>query len=556
MSTSESEKKYVNIALVGHVANGKTTLVERLTGVCTKRDSSEQKSGRTIKLGYANCLVWQCPVCDGVRTTGQADKKGKIPRVQCCSFDLEPVQYISFVDAPGHHSFVHTMIKGVTVVDAAILVTDVRQDKLQIQSIEHLAILEVLGVKNVLVIQNKIDLADDEQCRKHYNMLQRELKMTAAEGAPIIPISAQAGTGIDYVQHYIYQMAKLSLKNMKTFYHNVFAVIRSFDINRPNAGVDELKGGVLGGTVRGERGYQIGDRLEIRPGLIKGRNEYQILETEIRSIFSERRKCKDMARGGLYGVGTKLDPTLTKSDRLVGSLVGRPEDLPEVITEIEMKIMRMKIGDESAKIRKGGVYQLIIGSNVVRAKARKNKERKTWTMELFQPVCTVDRRCLIYSIQGRSVVLVGFGMFGDQSVYKGVEVSLLQTFDEYNQLLPGAEKKSREKVTIPVPKMFRENRNMIWGNMQMFCQVIHREPGQICTYIKQELCMEATVCDGGLRLFKTRLNGTKLQSVLRKFIVNRVVCEQCRGINTVMSKENKIQQVCCQNCGSSRSLLI
>jgi len=635
MSKSENEKRYVNIALVGHVANGKTTLVERLTGVCTKRDSAEQKSGRTIKLGYANCLVWKCSICGDVFTTGQAQKTK-----ECCSFSMEPAQYISFVDVPGHHSYIHTAIKGATVVDAAIVVTDVRQNKLQVQTMEHLAILEVLGVKNIIVVQNKVDLVGDKECHQHYEMLQQELAQTVAEGAPIVPISAQSGVGLEHVQKYIYRMVENTLANMREFKHNVFAIIRSFDINKPYTEINEIKGGVLGGTVRGEKGYKVGDSIQIRPGKITGKNSYHILETEIQTIFSERTKCKDMARGGLYGVGTKLDPSLTKGDRLVGCLAGRPEDLPDVVTEIEMKVVKMKLSESKTKISKGQTYNLIIGNNIVKGVARKNKLRKTWTMELSHPICTVERRCLIYST---SFTLIGFGMFdflspltteklnkyiqccGEgkreskedttffppsifteedveeiraypthyedcQTVGKALDKIYLRQISaeksgtlcvrkvgewldmlvfgresrivcrqkDYQQLLPGVEKVERKKITIPVPQMMRENRNMIWGNMEMFCQTVQRDPNQVCTYIKQELCMDVAICQVGLgnalRLFKTRLNEVKLQTVLRKFIIEQVVCDQCHGIDTTTTgRSKKVIQIHCHACGSNRN---
>src|SRR3990167_11509488 len=135
-------KKFINIGLVGHVANGKTTLVKALTAVNTKRSSKEVKSGRTIKLGYANCLVWKCGECGQVTTTGQERSKKANP--VCCGKKQDaPSKYISFLDMPGHHSYVHNMVKGSAVIDCAILVTDVRTDKLQVQTLEHLIILEI-----------------------------------------------------------------------------------------------------------------------------------------------------------------------------------------------------------------------------------------------------------------------------------------------------------------------------------------------------------------------------------------------------------------------------
>lgn len=544
---SEKEKTYVNIGLVGHVSNGKTTLVKCLTGVNTKRDSSEIKSGRTIKLGYANCVVWKCPICTAVKTSGQNQKN-----MECCGFDAQPVQYLSLVDAPGHHSYVHTMIKGTAIMDCAIIVTDVRATNIQPQTLEHLVILETLGVRNVLVIQNKIDLVDEEKCKINYEMLRRELIGTVADGAPIIPISAQSNKGIEHVQAYIYKMAQRALQNMRLFKHNVFTVIRSFDINRPNTDPDNLKGGVLGGTVTGDHGYCVGDKLEIRPGLIIG-NKSRPLITTVMSIFSESKSCQDMGRGGLYGLGTKLDPTLTKSDGLVGSLIGKSDQLPPVISELIIMVSRMKKfidGTEAPKISTGTSYQLIIGSNVVKATVSKKLDRNQFIFTLAKPICTVNDRCLIYTLD---LKLIGGGLFG-QSEKHCDTLNLNQTHDDYIYLLPGTPKIEKPKITIPIPLLARENRNIIWGNMESFCEVIKREPEHIATYIRKELCMEVSICQNGLRLYKTKINQTKLQTVLKKYICDNVCCGECKGINTVLERVPiRGLQIHCIGCGSDRT---
>ncbi len=543
---TEKGKIYVNIGLVGSVQNGKTTLVQKLTGVNTKRNSREIKSGRTIKLGYANCLVWKCPICELVRTTGQEQTK-----MECCSFDLEPVQYVSFVDAPGHHQYIQTMMKGASIIDCAIIVNDVREG-LQIQTQEHLAILEIMGVKNVLVVQNKIDLVSPEQCIKHRELLQNELKGTVADGAPIIPISAQSGIGIEAIQDYIYQMAEICLKNMSFPSYNIFSIVRSFDINHPNTGIENLKGGVLGGTVVGHKGFSIGDEIEIRPGYIRKDNKCVPLKTKILSIFSESKKCVDTGRGGLYGIGTRLDPTLTKADRLVGCVAGFSEDLPPIISEMKMKVLRMKKcldGTEPPKIKNGLYCQLIIGNTVIRARMAKSDEMYTALFD--HPICVTSSRCLIYSVDTGQ--LIGFGMtnVSEPSSVKYLE----QTLKEYKALLPTEEQKEKQRVTLPFPSLARENMNTIWSNVSVFCQVVGREQDHVATFIKNELCMEISVCQMGLRLYKTRMNVNKLQTVLKRYLKENVQCEQCKGIKTDLEKNSvRGYQIHCSQCGSTRNL--
>jgi translation initiation factor 2 subunit 3 len=454
------------------------------------------------------------------------------------------------------------MVKGTSVVDCAILVVDSRKDYLQVQTLEHLAILEILGVHSIIIVQNKIDLVTQEQCLKHYNMLRVELKRTIAEDAPIIPCSAQQGIKIETVQLYLWNMVHQVLQHSKPLTTNVFSVIRSFDINKPACTVDDLKGGVLGGTVIGDNGYNIGEILEIRPGLIKADGTHQPLTTKVLSIFSERDRCTGMVRGGLYGIGTNLDPTLTKGDRLVGSLVGREGELPEVVTELKMTVIQLRhnvsgdINDKVPKIKKGRMYQLIIGSNVVKAIAQeitKHKKTKTIVMKLLCPVCIIDKKCLIYSCESSKTQLIGFGVM--EAVEEKRPVFVYEY--EYMVLLPENIKAEKIRAAIPVPKMSRENRNMIWSNMVSFCQVVNREPEHVSTYLIQEMCIRATICADGLRIVKSRLDARKLQSVLKKYIKEKIMCDQCKGLETKTSKNpvTRHWEVHCIGCGSTNSVL-
>lgn len=536
------------MALIGHVANGKTTLVKALTNVNTKRRSDEMKSGRTIKLGYANCLVWKCPTCNKVSTTGQAQKK-----YSCCNRKIDlPVQYISLTDCPGHHSFVTNMIKGVSIVDCAILVTDVRKAELQIQTLEHLAILEILGVTNVIVVQNKVDLVSSEQCYTHYKMLREQLQKTIAENSPIIPISAQTGLGIDNIQKYIYDM--IETLDVTTTSSNLFSVIRSFDINKPGSTIDMLKGGVLGGTTLGE-GFKVGDKLEIKPGVcING--IYRPLTIQVRSIFSENKSLQHTVRGGLYGIGTTLDSSLTKNDGLAGSLVGKSVDLPDIKHEISMKIVRVRLsGDKIPSIKKNKIYRLIFGSNVVKGSC-KSKNKPYVVMKLTRPICSIDKKCLIYSSDTN--LLIAFGIIDEENEKEGENKKeknsmCLQSEEEYIKIIPTKET-VQKKSSIPTPITVRENRNTIWSNLTVFCQTINRQEGQVVSYVKQELCANVNVCSNGLRLLKTKINSTRLQRVLKGFVVTNVMCDQCKGLDTEIRKNKVITELFCKTCNSTRPI--
>ena len=593
--------RYINIAIVGHVSNGKTTLVKALTEVNTKRNSEEKKSGRSIRLGYANCILWKCKTCKTSTggqvflTTGQKDKRALC---SVCAAEMEIAHHISFVDAPGHHQYVQTMARGATVVDGAILVTDAHHPHVQVQTKEHLAILTILDVDNIVVVQNKIDLIDSTTCTKHYEMLKEYIKGTSAEKAPIIPLSAQSNLLVENLYPYLDDLCNVA-KSKPIPDNKVFSIIRSFDINKPNTGVDDLKGGVLGGSVLGNTQFKIGDIVEIRPGRTDDRN-HTPLTTKITSIFSESDSCKSITTGGLYGIGTTLDPQLTKADGIVGSLFGKPGDLPEVVSKLRVTVKHITLTNDPDKntsnttntsnteqtaatmatansmatpavvpvniqaetrIKHDGVYKLLLGNNVVVAIAKKTEKKNMFDFLLKNPVCTVEKICLVYTNVMYSQ-LIAFGKI--EPIIPVVSVTLvvpistltiplavpittiavvpvvlpiyipigLQSFDMYKSLLYTIEKAEQKRLTIPIPKLARENRNRLWLNVDDFCNVVKRTKASVVKFVSEETMLNMSVCANGIRMYKTNIDEKKLQSILKKFVIEHVACKQCKSTNT------------------------
>src|SRR4030042_3567413 len=180
-----------NIGTIGHVDHGKTTLVQALTGVWASRHSEELKRGITIKLGYADMPVYECPKCEPPKnyTTQQT--------CPACGTKAFFVRAISFLDAPGHEALMATMLSGAAIMDGAILVIAADEPCPQPQTREHLAAAEVSGIKNIIIVQNKIDIVDNKRALESYREIKAFVKGTVAETAPIIPISAQRGINID-----------------------------------------------------------------------------------------------------------------------------------------------------------------------------------------------------------------------------------------------------------------------------------------------------------------------------------------------------------------------
>ncbi|MGM5481190.1 MAG: translation initiation factor IF-2 subunit gamma [Nanobdellota archaeon] len=326
-----SPQPVINIGLVGHVDHGKTTLTEQLSGKWTDTHSEELKRGITIRLGYADTTLrkdssLEAPHC---YTT-----KEKHPET---GNKTELVRKVSFVDAPGHESLMATMLSGSTIMDGALLLVAANETCPQPQTKEHLMALELAGMKNVVIVQNKIDLVSEDRAMRNYKEIKRFLKNTAYADAPIIPVSAHHGVNLDLLINAIEDHIPTPDRDEDA--DPLFHVARSFDINKPGFDPANLTGGILGGSiVRGK--FNIGDRIELRPGrLVEEQNKLvaKPLFTTIKSLKTGGKTVDELHPGGSVAMLTGLDPSIVKGDHLTGNVVGYPDKLPPVWHELRLK---------------------------------------------------------------------------------------------------------------------------------------------------------------------------------------------------------------------------
>ena len=294
----------VNIGMIGHVDHGKTTLTRALSGEWTDRHSEELKRGISIRLGYADVAFYKCPQCQGAAAYGTNKKCAN------CGADTEFLRAVSFVDAPGHETLMATMLSGAALMDGALLLVAANEKCPQPQTKEHLMALSIIGID----------------------------KGTIAENAPIIPISANRGVNIDMLIEAIegHIIAKIQRDPDASPLMNV---ARSFDINSPGAKPEELRGGVLGGSLM-QGTLKVGDDIEIAPGRkteVAGKVVYENILAKVTSLEAGGKSVKKVVPGGLIAIGTGLDAAMTKSDGLTGRVIGRPGELPKVVHDFEMK---------------------------------------------------------------------------------------------------------------------------------------------------------------------------------------------------------------------------
>ncbi|KAK3912440.1 Eukaryotic translation initiation factor 2 subunit 3 [Frankliniella fusca] len=355
-------------------------------------------------LGYANAKIYKCdnekcprPAC---YISGGSSKDDSFPCLRpACSGRFKLVRHVSFVDCPGHDILMATMLNGAAVMDAALLLIAGNEPCPQPQTSEHLAAIEIMKLKHIVILQNKIDLVKEGQAKEQYEQILKFVQGTVAEGAPVIPISAQLKYNIEVLCEYI--MKKIPVPTRDFMSAPRLIVIRSFDVNKPGCEVDDLKGGVAGGSIL--RGVlKVGMEIEVRPGLVskdaEGKLTCRPIFSRIVSLYTEQNELQYAVPGGLIGVGTKIEPTLCRADRLVGQVLGAVGALPNIFIELEISYYLLKRllgvrteGDKKAakvqKLSKNEVLLVNIGSLSTGGRVLATKMDLA-KISLTSPVCT------------------------------------------------------------------------------------------------------------------------------------------------------------------------
>ncbi len=374
----------VNIGMIGHVDHGKTTLVAALSGVWTDRHSEELKRGISIRLGYADTTFRKCPRCE----PPYAYTVEKIcPR---CGSETEILRTVSFVDSPGHETLMATMLSGAALMDGAVLVIAANEKCPRPQTKEHLMALEIIGVDKIVIAQNKIDIVSKERVLENYREIKEFVKGTIAENAPIIPISAQQKVNLDALIEAIEETIPTPERDLNA--PPLMHIARSFDVNKPGTPPEKLIGGVVGGSLaRGK--LRVGDEITIRPGIKdEKRGTWEELHSEVVGIMASGKSVEEATPGGLIGVATKLDPYLTKSDALVGNVLGKEKDLPGVLFEFTMdvKLLERVVGTEEElaveKIKMNEPLMLSVGTAITLGVVTSARDDVV-EVKLKRPVC-------------------------------------------------------------------------------------------------------------------------------------------------------------------------
>ena len=174
IKTGESAMNHAIIGTAGHVNAGKTCLIKALTGIDTDRLKEEKKRGITIELGFAY-------------------------------LDFSDGQRVGIVDVPGHEKFVKNMLAGAGGIDIAMLVV-AADEGIMPQTVEHLDILSILGVSRGVVVLTKTDLVETEFLELVQEDVRELTKGTFLEGAPLLPVSAYEGSGLEALKETLHEL--------------------------------------------------------------------------------------------------------------------------------------------------------------------------------------------------------------------------------------------------------------------------------------------------------------------------------------------------------------
>ncbi len=400
----------INIGMVGHVDHGKTTLTKALTGEWTDRHSEEVKRGISIKLGYADAAFYKCEHEEGT--------KAYTVKETCahCGKATKLLRTVSFVDAPGHETLMATMLTGASIMDGALLLVAANERCPQPQTKEHLVALQIAGIDKIVVVQNKVDLVTVERAKESFNEIKEFLKGTAAEKAPIIPVSAHHDVNVDALLEAIDRTIPTRINDERQPAR--MYVSRSFDVNKPGARPQDLRGGVFGGSLL-QGSLKVGDDIEIVPGRKveeEGRTRWENLHTKVVALMVGGQSVDETHSGGLIAVGTAIDPAYTKADSLVGRMLGRPGTLPKQIhrVTVETHLLEYVVGAgediKVEKVRTGELLMLSIGAATDVGTVKGMSGAKI-DLDLKMPVCAeVGDRVALSRRFGARWRLIGHGV--------------------------------------------------------------------------------------------------------------------------------------------------
>jgi len=532
-----SDQPVVNIGIIGHVAHGKTTLIESLTGVDTRRHKAEVESNRTLNIGYTNIEVSKCSCNE--------EQVYKLNNGCSC-----PKKKASIVDCPGHNVLLSTMISGVSIMDSCIVVTAANEVCPQPQTEDHVKIVEIVGkTKGNMIVQNKCDLVKSKKgLLESYSEIRGFFHDTTFQNAPIIPTSAQYNINLETIYRYIWDtiIRKESESKDQEGIEKGF-LVRAFDINKP--GSSHVNGIVLGGSIMNGT-FSIGDDIILLPSCI---------ETKIISMKTEKIHLQYAKSGGLIAIGTNLNPKF--SSILIGESFTKKERFQKdnLIEENHVFEAKIYLFIDLAVNKNDRITINYLGRSVPCIIIGKSKQKHYYSLQIKKRIYQYNDEYFYFTIISQKNQLLGYGYsiqygkgrkpadeLGDEITDLDQYKSLLGKF--HSKLSTFLEEKQNKAIQLPTPNIIYKNTFTTFSNFADFCNILCIHTETLAKYVHSELgCSSFSLSENQNLILKGRINEFKMVSVLNNFIKENK-CSRCLRYTTNVIQTMRVKKLVCKSC--------
>ena len=575
----------VNVGCVGHVSNGKSTLVRQMTGIKTQKFKSEKERNCTINIGYGNCKIYYSEKTDEYKFTGSSSSNV----MDSEDNTMKLIHHISFVDCPGHENYMSNMLCGTSVLDMAFLVEAANARVVpQPQTLEHCMAIQHANISNIVVIQNKCDLVQKEQLYVNKRQIDDFIEDYIDKDILTIPLIAQTGQNINFVGEYLANNLNSYQKDINL--PLIINIIRTFDVNQVNTDSSKLIGGILGGSIV-QGIINKDDIIQISPGICKKTdNKWQIkpIFTTVNTICSEKNKMDYAIAGGLIGIGTSIDPAYTKGNNLVGHIITHPGKQLDIAIQLSIKYKSFrKVSKEDKQLVKGEIIKLGILCKQVSAVVKKwNKKDKELIVNLAAPCCVDDKSISImkkingvYKIFSIGSYIKERSKFIDVDIpkeYINMEETIYEIKNDinihkqldnktYDEMINNLDYKYSAQSTLNIPTPFftrTKNGNLqILHNYPDIIKVIENSKDNISIQTVIETEMEKDlVCSISSNEKKALLvRGKVKNNVIKNTLINLInkyrCCPVCKSFSTYLYRANRIMTIKCEECLSENAVI-
>ena len=593
----------INVGCIGHVSHGKSTIVGKFTGKKTQKHSNEIQRGITILLGYANLKIYYNKALHQFRYSSK----------DVIEEGYKLVNHLSFVDCPGHHALMSTMISGSKVFDAAILLIAANDLIPQVQTLKHAEVLKYSNIQDLVVVFNKIDLlTSDAMVDEKVDQLMHFLKNhEQLQDKSVIPMSAEKGYNLENLLVFLCNKHK-QISHIQKRIKDKFkmCVLRSFDINPKGVSLENLCGGVIGGSILSGH-LKIGDSVGIFPGHISKNNNQWIINplfSTVQTLQSEENRLEICFPGGLVAIGLGCDPSLCKQNNLLGSVIFKldKDNYSEFLEEdnyshdfmMDIDYILEDLGQPINDV------VLIINSRAIKGIFEKMDDSGA-KIVLQQPIFldkTEKIPILINSEKTIEVLGIGrikhgnkkikihlpsdFSSFAENLKDNDQEISIVNDIDEIcfdedhfssghlrDNIKSFLIENISNKIKFPKLQIVYEPNKIVWNNFQNFIELCQNIEKNIDTSSFKILSLSKTIIpyiafsygiddlnnlyimqDSLFVLLKTKKLKNKLEKIIQTYFKDNHYCDKCRQISRTVCKIGHAIFKICLNCGDRISV--